>query len=371
MKTEFRTRMEKSSARTIAVLKEEYVKNRFSYGTQNGVRLRKALASKELYHLQNRTVLSPEIHTIHATRLTQRYLKRLEKVKRLVWQQQQDLVRANSRYGMIVNPSSITAHDRIRFVTVLHGLEVLDVSKTLKQVRAFKDQLRIVIEGCRGIWCLGAIEVEVVSLEMMRQLTGQSDSEERKLLVCESMEKRLSKQDRGLSVYFLIHFHGVVMAKHSGRFTEMEQKLKQEWKYHSRQVQVKPLSKVFNGKPKPPEKSLADIAAYLTKGGNDWINKKPYLRYKLAFDNDHLDTEDAWVNRNWRRNKILQREHREEGLEDVLSMTCSEICALAQVIDGMMGLSRNRTGYLVFGKSKRKKKLTTTGLRVLGRGIAA
>lgn len=279
-------------------------------------------------------------------------------------------MRANSRYGMIVNPSSITAHDRIRFVTVLHGLEVLDVSKTLRQVRAFKDQLRIVIEGCRGIWCLGAIEVEVVSLEMMRQLTDQSDSEERKLLVCESMEKRLSKRDRGLSVYFLIHFHGVVMATRSGYFTGLEQKLKQQWKYHSRQVQVKPLSKVFNGKPKAPEKSLADIASYITKGGNDWINKKPYLRYKLAFDNDHLDTEDAWVNRNWRRNKILQREHREDGLEDVLSMTGSEICALVSVIDGMMGMAHHRTGYLISAKSKRGK-LTTTRFKRMDRVLAA
>lgn len=371
MKTEFQKQMEKHSVRVMAAMKVEYAGRRFYYGTQNSVRLRKALASKELHHLENRTLLSPQIHRIHATRLTQRYLKRLEKVKRLVRQQQQDLVRTNSRYGMTVNPSSITAHDRCRFVTILHGLEVLDVPRTLKQVRGFKDQLRTVIEGCRGVWCLGAIEVEVVSMEMMRQLTDQSDSEERKLLVCESMEKLLSKRGRGLSVYFLIHFHGVVMATRSGNFMGLERQLKQQWKYHPRQVQVKPLSKVFNGKPKPLEKSLADIAAYLTKGGNDWINKKPYLRYKLAFDNEYLDTEDAWVNRNWRRNKILQQEHREEGLEDVLSMTCSEICALAQVIDGMMGLSRNRTGYLVFGKSKRKKKLTTTGLRVFGRGIAA
>lgn len=371
MKTEFQKQMEKSSSRVVAAMKAEYAGRRFYYGTQNSVRLRKALASKALHHLENRTLLSPQIHTIHATRLTQRYLKRLEKVKRSVWQQQQDLVRTNSRYGITVNPSSITAHDRVRFVTILHGLEVLDVSKTLKHVRGFKDQLRIVIEGCRGVWCLGAIEVEVVSMEMMRQLTDQSDSEERKLLVCESMEKRLPKRDRGLSSYFLIHFHGVVVANRSRYFYELEKQLKLMWKHEPRQVQVKPLSKVFNGKPKPPEKSLADIASYITKGGNDWINRKPYLRYKLAFDNDHLDTEDAWVNRNWRRNKILQREHREEGLEDVLSMTGSEICALAQVIDGMMGLSRNRRGYLVFGKSKRKKKLTTTGLRVFGRGIAA
>lgn len=371
MKSEFKKQMKKRSAQAMAAMKAEYVGRRFYYGTQNSVRLRKALASERLHHLHHRTLLSPQIHTIHAARLTQRFLRKLEKVKLSVRQQRHDLVRANKRYGVTVNPSLITAHDRFRFVTVLQGLEVLDVTRTVKQVRAFKEQLRTVIEGCRGLWCLGAIEVEVVSMEMMRQLTDQSDSEERKLLVCKSMEKRLEKRDRGLSVYFLIHFHGIVVARRPRHFEDLEWQLKQRWKYDPRQVQVKPLSNVFNGKPKPPDKSLADIARYVTKGGNDWIAMKGYLRYKLGFDNEHVDTEDAWVNRNWRRNKTLQREHREEGLEDVLSMTRSEICALAQVIDGMMGLSRNRKGYLVLGKSKRKKKLTTTGLKVLGRGIAA
>ena len=371
MKSEFKKQMKKRSAQAMAAMKAEYAGRRFYYGTQNSVRLRKALASAGLHHLHHRTLLSPQIHTIHAARLTQRFLRKLEKVKLSVRQQRHDLVRANKRYGVTVNPSLITAHDRFRFVTVLQGLELLDVTRTVRQIRVFKEQLRTVIEGCRGLWCLGAIEVEVVSMEMMRQLTDQSDSEERKLLVCKSMEKRLGKHDQGLSVYFLIHFHGIVVTNQQQRFHELEKQLKLLWKQESRQVQVKPLSKVFNRKPKPPEKSLMDIARYITKGGNDWIGKKAYLRYKLGFDNEHLDTEEAWENRNWRRNKTLQREHREEGLEDILSMSRSEISALAQVIDGMMGMSRNRTGYLVFGKSKRKKKLTTTGLRGFGRGIAA
>lgn len=370
MKSEFQKQMEKSSARVKAAMKAEYEERRFYYGTQNSVRLEKALALKGLHHLQKRTLLTPEIHTMHVARLTKRFLKKLKKVKWSVRQQQQDLVRANKRYGMNVDPSLITAHDQFRFVTILQGLEVLDVSKTLKQVRGFKDELRTVMEGCRGVWCLGAIEVEVLSMEMMRQLKDQTNSETRKLAVCESMEKRLAKRNQGLSSYLLIHFHGVVVANRRHYFHELEKQLKLLWKHEPRQVQVKPLSQRFNGKPKQLEKSLEDIARYITKGGNDWIGKKAYLRYKLGFDNEHLETEEAWVNRNWRRNKILQREHREEGLEDVLSMTRSEICALAQVIDGMMGLSRNRTGYLVFGKSKRKK-LTTTGLRVFGRGIAA
>jgi len=70
-------------------------------------------------------------------------------------------------------------------------------------------------------------------------------------------------------------------------------------------------------------------------------------------------SEDAWVNKHWRRNETLQREHTEEGIVDTLSLTRSEIGALAGVIDGMMGMTHNRTGYLVFAQSKRRK-LTTT-----------
>lgn len=360
MKSDFRKHLDKLSERAATALREEHRKARFNYGTQNAVRLNKALASEGLYRLQDRTLLSPEIHELHAKRLAQRYLEKLATVQRSVRQQQQNLFKANKRYRVNVDPRSLTAHDRFRFPTVLHGLEVLDVERTLRTVRAFKEQLQSVIERCRGLWCLGVIEVEVISIDLMRQLKDQSDSEERKLLVCESMEKRLPKRDQGLSVYFLIHFHGIIAATRPGHFADLEQQLKRQWKHEPRQVLVKPLSKVFNGKPKTPEQSVVHIARYLTKGGNDWIGKKAYLRYKTGFDNEHLESEDSWVNKNWRRNETLQREHREEGVEDTLSLTRSEIGVLAGVIAGMMGMTRNRTGYLVFAQSKRRK-LTTTG----------
>lgn len=362
MKSDFRKHMEKISARTAPILREEARKIRFDCATQNKVRLRKALASVGLHHLQDSILLSPEIHESHAKKLAHRYLKKLATVQRSVRQQQRDLYKANKRYGVSVDPSSLSAHDRFRFPTVLHSMEVLDVERTLRTVRAFKEQFQSVIERCRGLWCLGVIEVEVISIDLMRQLTDQSDSEERKLAVCESMVKRLPKRLQGLSVYFLVHFHGIVVATRPGHFENLGCQLKQQWKHDPRQVQVKPLSKVFNGKPKTPEKSLVDIARYITKGGNDWVKKKAYLRYKLAFDNQHLETEDAWVNKNWRRNETLRREHKEEGIEDTLGMTRPEIGALARVIDGMMGTARNRTGYLVFARSK-KRKLSTTGSR--------
>lgn len=360
MKSDFRKYMEKRSERTTILLAEEYGKARFDYGTQNEVRLRKALALEGRYDLQDSTLLSPDIHTLHAKRLGQRFLNKLATVQRSVRRQQQALIQANQRYRVNVDPRSLIAYDRVRFPTVLHGLEVLDVARTLRAVRAFKEQLQSVIERCRGLWCLGVVEVEVISMDLMRQLTEQSDSEERKLAVCESMAMRLPKKYQGLDVYFMIHFHGIIVATQPRHFADLEQQLRRQWKHEPRQVLVKPLSKVFANKAKTPEESVVDIARYITKGGNDWIGKKAYLRYKLAFDNERVETEDGWVNKNWRRDKTLRREHREDGIPDTLSLTRSEICALAGVIDGMMGMTHNRTGYLVFAQSKRRK-LTTTG----------
>lgn len=360
MKSDFREHQEKLSKRHVAVVREELRNARFNCGTQNDVRLRKALASEGLHHLQDNTLLSPDIHELHAQRLAARYLKKLAIVQQSVRRQQQELINANTRYGVHCDPCSLTAHNRFRFPTVLHGLQVLDVKRTLQTVRAFKEQLQSVIEQCRGLWCLGVIEVEVVSMDLMRQLTDQSDSEERKLAVCESMAKRLPKRDQGLDVYFLIHFHGIVVATQQKHFKDLEQQLRRQWKHEPRQVLLKPLSKVFANQPKTAEQSVVDIARYITKGGNDWIAKKAYLRYKLAFDNEHLESEDAWVNKNWRRNETLREERIEEGIQDALSLSRSEIGALARTIDGMMGTTSSRTGYLVFAQSKRRK-LTTTG----------
>jgi hypothetical protein len=95
------------------------------------------------------------------------------------------------------------------------------------------------------------------------------------------------------------------------------------------------------------ESNLKDIARYITKGGNDWIGNKAYLRYKLSFDSRDTSDEDAWVQENWRKNELLKKERIEEGLEDALSLTHSEIACLAGVIDRMMRQKKSQTGYLV------------------------
>jgi len=334
--------MKKSLKKTADAINDDYKRKRFNYGSHNKVRLNKALASVGKYELQDTTLLSPSVHDVHSKKLTDRFLKRLEHYKNLGYK-------------------NTSATEKFRFLTLLHSVEIMDAQRTIQTIKKFQSQLQNTIESSKGIWCLGAVEVEVINIEKMRMIhEDQTESEARKLNVIESMIKRLRKNDQQLSSFFLVHFHGIVTASSQYRFNDFFDALKnnKDWKREPRQIQLKTISKQFKSKLKTLDKNLVDIARYITKGGNDWSGGKSYLRYKLAFENEYLFNEDAWVNNNWRRNESLKQEQSEEGLEDALSMNVSEIVSLATVIDTMMSFNRTRTGYLVSAKSKRK--LTTT-----------
>lgn len=342
MSKQFKSQMKKSLKRTAEAINDDFKRKRFNYGSHNKVRLNKALGSVGKFDLQDRTLLSPNIHEVHSKKLADRFLKRVLHYKNLGYK------------------NNLIA-EKFRFLTLLHSVEIMDVQRTIQTIKKFQSQLQNTIESSKGIWCLGAVEVEVVNIEMMRMIhEDQTESEARKLSVIESMIKRLKKNDQQLSSFFLVHFHGIVTASSQYRFNDFSDALKKnkDWKREPRQIQLKPISKQFKSKSKSLDKNLVDIARYITKGGNDWIGGKSYLRYKLAFENEYLFNEDEWVNKNWRRNETLKKEQAEEGLEDALSMNVSEIVSLATVIDAMMSFNKTRTGYLVSAKSKRK--LTTT-----------
>lgn len=342
MSKQFKSQMKKSLKRTATAINEEYKRKRFNYGSHNKVRLNKALASVGKYELQDTTILSPSVHVVHSKKLADRFLKRLEHYKNLGYK-------------------NTSATEKFRFLTLLHSVDIMDVQRTIQTIKKFQSQLQNTIENSKGIWCLGAVEVEVINIEMMRMIhEDQTESEARKLNVIESMIKRLRKNDQQLSSFFLVHFHGIVTASSQYRFNDFADSLKnnKDWKREPRQIQLKTISKQFKSKSKSLDKNLVDIARYITKGGNDWSGGKSYLRYKLAFENEYLFNEDAWVNKNHTRNETLKKEKKEDGIEDALSMNVSEIVSLATVIDSMMSFNRTRTGYLVSAKSRRK--LTTT-----------
>ena len=332
-----RQQMGNLSANVIAVMKAERLLKRFNKGVHNTVKLRKALAVTGHHHLADATLLTHDVHKQHAASLAGRYLKQWDKV--------------------VKNSISVdVAKERFQFLTLLDCIEVPDPSIALKSVIKFKESLQSVAASSTGIWLLGCIEVEVVSMELMNRFrelittgTSTGSTEMRKLDVCELLLKRLPLIQRNLPCYLLVHFHGVVSAKSAFRFEQFYSNLKnnKRWAQAPRQIELKKLSNKFRGRQKSMEQNLTDIADYITKGGNDWMAKRAYFKYKLNFDGSANYDELLSDHTNWRKKGSLSDLHKEEPVEDPLSLTLGEISLLAQIIDGMMSLDKNRTGYLV------------------------
>lgn len=300
---------------------------RFQIGTQNETRLNRALVMGKLPHLIKRTLLTPSIHKDHSERLFKRFVQMCRGVD----------------------------ESRIRFVTILDRLELMDSDRCLHAVQQFRQRLVETTADIRHLHLIGTIECEVVSLELMRKVTDKSQTEQRKLDVLESMCRRqIKKRDWNVPCFFLIHFHGIVVTAHNA-LANWSRICRKVWKHDARQVRIQELSESFAGKTRNLPTNLRFIARYITKGGNDFIGGKSYLRYKIGFENTDVPSEEEWVARNWRRSQVLKQERIEDGLDDVFGLSVGEICQLAQVIDGMMSTHSQRTGYVVDIKTPKRR----------------
>ena len=347
-------RLKSDSKLMMQILRNEALAQKFLIGSHNGVRLRRSLAAGGKLDLVERTLLTPEVHKAHAKRLADRYLR--------TWSKSHDKsVEGWKRLPLQIRKSisKPSAHDiaanHYRFLTVVDSITAVDAGAGLKAAIKLKEKLITTASAVSGITLLGALEVEVVSMRLMRELRRldqTTDSEYRKLDVCEALAQSqkgtIYSEDDSL---FLVHFHGVVTAKKPEQFEAFYERMRKvkTWNIAPRQLEMKAMSRVYAGRSKSMEQNLNHIAAYITKGGNDWCANKAYLRYKIGFENDDAKVNDeaSWVAKNWRRSELLRQEHAEDGIVDLLSMTAAEIVQLALVVDGLMGLNRTRTGYLV------------------------
>lgn len=345
-------RLKADSAATMKALQMEASERRFLVGSHNAIRLRKSLAATERLDLDGRTLLTPKVHKAHAEKLAKRYeaiWKKLRSKDLSNWN------RTPKAFRLSKPTDTEVAGKHFRFLTVVDSVTAVDAGVALQACAKLKEKLTTTASTTKGISCLGVIEVEVVSLELMEKFAKidiTTESEQRKLNVCKTLagglKSTLYASDQSV---FLIHFHGVVVAKQEDQFANFEERIKKvsEWSKAPRQIMMSRLSTQYGGKAKTVSQNLKDIATYITKGGNDWYAKKAYLRYKIGFEYDDVLVVDeaTWIARNWRRNELLKQEHSEDGIEDQLSLKADEVGQLAITIDGLMGLNRTRTGYLV------------------------
>lgn len=347
-------RLKSDSKLVMAALEAEALAQKFLIGSHNAVRLRRALAAGGRLDLVDRTLLTPEIHKAHAKRLADRYLRNWTKIHDKAEQGWKKLPLQIRRATVKPTAEGIAAA-QYRFLTVVDSVTAVDAGAGLKAAIKLKEKLITTASSVKGITLLGLLEVEVVSMRLMREfrrLDKTTDSEYRKLDVCEALAQSLKGTLYGQEdSLFLVHFHGVVTAQKSEQFEAFYERMRKvkAWSIAPRQLEMKAMSKVYGGRSKSMEQNLRHIAAYITKGGNDWCANKAYLRYKIGFENDDAQVNDeaTWVAKNWRRNELLRQEHAEDGIVDLLSMTAEEVLQLTLGVDGLMGLNRTRTGYLV------------------------
>ena len=240
----------------------------------------------------------------------------------------------------------------MQFVTVLHEvcpLELNAVAESAEQLIATIDNFAQSLKQQRfGCSFVGAIEIEIVSMRMMREAHSHDDLDDltsgrRKFKVLDSMLGR-SRSLRNAPTVALVHCHGVIDLG-TCSYDDACTRLRQIWG-KSYQVEVKNLSEQYRGKKKSVTSNLKDIAGYITKGANDKIQDGISLHYKLSFDKDMESIEDQMI-QGWRKFDSIRAERITDGLSHSKSMTKAEIPFHAEAIDMLMGLKRNRMGYVI------------------------
>jgi hypothetical protein len=209
-----------------------------------------------------------------------------------------------------------------------------------RAVERMESALLRVFKGT-GAKLLGAVEVEIVNLALLRKIGSLSEDEARKLNVLESItvlgaNKRsriAGAQDNGV----LVHFHGVVdLGGRNSRLREEQLRKNTKkiavWQRSPYQVEIKRLFKN-----RTAQQNLRDIASYITKGGNE------RLRYNAGFGRDLAEDLDAKI---W-RSGTGRADKGGETVADERGLTIGEIKLLDNIWSALMARKRNKRGYLV------------------------
>lgn len=336
--------LKESGAAELEFLRMEMLNtSRLAVGVNQEKAVNRCLVFSGNSHLQGRTLLAKAVRKNHLALMVERLLNLANRV-----------IGEKETGGVSKSLSADEAlRNRLHLITVLHEvcpLELNAVAESTEQLIAkfdnFAQSLRQQRFGCSFV---GAIEIEIVSMRLMREAHQHEDlkdltSGRRKFKVLDSMLGR-SRTLRNAPTVALVHCHGIIdLGKCS--YDDACTRLRQIWG-KSYQVEVKNLSEQYRGKKKSVALNLKHIAGYITKGANDRVKDGISLHYKLSFDKDMESIEDQMI-KDWRKvGSAVRSENKSEGLKHSKSMTMAEIAFHAEAIDMLMGLKRNRMGYVI------------------------
>ena len=343
-------------------------------------------------HLRIDNLIIRNIHKKHTAKLNARFQR---KISRIIKVERARLKKVNTMGISKFATDEYSIMDRrVRFLTVIYSVEGLDAKVALEAAARLKKELIKVIKRIKGATCLGALEIEVISIRNMRRLNEiykndvivdpislsatelkgiqiEDDKivptavkEYRKLDVCEGLGNHLDESIlAGESGQLLVHFHGLVTVTKESQFDDVLNALNEipRLTIKPRQIRLQKMRRTHCGIPKAIKLSLEHLARYFTKGGNDFKDGKSYLQYKIKLPDDAPLTYDE---------QLLEWDHSEHEedvvLEDgsikpnscsfnnfknskinILSLSVHEINVLAKVIHEMMNWNTTGTGYLV------------------------
>lgn len=315
---------------------EALLTDRPSIGSQTKSTLRAALRLGLRPDLNGQTLLERSIHQAHTNHVN----TALEKLANRA---------AGRARGLAQSERERLIRDRIRFVTILYIAEDLSPDTVIDTCAVFKP---ILMKGLKAgsKESIGAIEVEVVNTAtdsgQLSALMQQAPAVD-KLKTLHDLTPVWAKGSERLA---LIHYHGVVTLKEAGEqgVKLFRNELAKEGLCNvNRQTEISLLTEEFGGRKKTLRDNLFHIARYITKGGNKLVAGRMTFEYKTSFKQSDIKQEKELISGHRETGSDVRREKIEDGLENPLAMTFSEVLFQAIVIDRLMGSARDRRGYLI------------------------
>ena len=278
----------------------------FDLARQKRAKLNKALGSRA-----HSTLLDDGVRSAHAERLRAQFLK--------LW-------------GGLTKEEE---QHRLRLCTLADSIVPLREDAVLDAVDRMHAKLETVYWRVPAVQLVGAIEVEVCNLALMRQLACH-EAERRKLRLVEALAARSEGLGEGTFSQALIQFHGLVDLGDRTKVAPeaLASAARRFWPSPS-QARLERLRADLSFRD-----ALTDCAAYMTKGGNE------NLLYKLSFGYDSREK----LERQFLAGKELIDCEKPDAFARHLSLSVDEVNRLGTVIDRFMAWSgghRIRSGYLV------------------------
>lgn len=346
---------------------------RLPHHSKNTKRLHEALKLFGNTELEKCTLLDASTHKRHAKNLYRRLLSNFG--KSLI-----TIELSNKKYAHLGVPKNgyfesldhQIARTLIRFITVIHTVEAIDIDVALEKAQELKREIIEYVSMMPGAACLGVLEIEVTSIKLSRRIRDFVHAQTRidiystdedgvmtfgnepktyiKLDDCEALSSHLSdEQINDESGQFIIHFHGILKVKKTEDIKELNKIFltNPNWNKGKKQVLFKSFSETW-GEHKSIEASLKDFAFYFTKGGAVKQNSNCYLQYNLDIPDGMKMSYEEYLNLSDRNSSSKRQALIEKGdILDVPILSNHEINSLALVVNGMMNWNDSGTGYVV------------------------